>query len=126
MKSNYKINEARAAVFIAEHHKEIYHEIKELSAHKNFAGILQAIVNLIRTLQEKGDFMKIITHIKYIGWIYHRGNDYIKYIIENLFVRSFEGMRKRCSSNQWKQVYAEMPKAFQVIYRSQTNFFKTL
>ncbi|ADY52142.1 MULTISPECIES: DUF7674 family protein [Bacteroidota] len=121
MKSKQKINEDRAAVYLAEHHKEISNEIRELSAHKNFAGILQAVVNLIRCLLEKGEFTKITRHIRYIGWIYQRGNDYIRYIIENLFVRSFEGIRRRCSPNQWQQLYTEIPKPFQVVYLTQNN-----
>ncbi|WP_447952073.1 DUF7674 family protein [Chryseobacterium koreense] len=126
MKSKQKINEDRAAVYIAEHHKEIGKEIRELSSNKNFAGILQAVVNLIRCLLEKGEFAKIIRHIKYIGWIYQRGNDYIRYIIENLFVRSFEGIRRRCSPSQWQQLYAEIPKSFQAIYLIQNNTIQTI
>lgn len=122
MKSKEKINEDRAAIYMAAHHKEIREEIQELSLRKNFAGILQAVLNLIRGLLEKGEFEKIIRHIKYIGWVYQRGNEYIKYLIENLFVRSFESIRKRCSQTQWEQLYAEIPKPFKTLYLTQNRF----
>lgn len=122
MKTKVKINEEKAAVYLANHHKEIGEEIRELSVSRNFAGILQAVINLIRDLLTKGEFVKISRHIKFEWWIYQRGNEYIKYIIENLFVRSFEGIRKRCSISQWQRLYEEIPKPFKVIYQTQNNF----
>lgn len=122
MNSREKVNEDKAAVYLAVHHKEISDEIKKLSSGKNFAGVLQAVVNQLRSLLERGEFTKITRHIKYIGWIYNVGNEYIKYIIENLFVRSLEGIRKKCSPEQWQRLYTDIPKSFQAIYRAQNNF----
>ncbi|MFD1630127.1 DUF7674 family protein [Pseudopedobacter beijingensis] len=126
MNPKRKINEERAAMYIAVHHKEISEEIQQLSSHKNFAGIIQAVINQIRGLLEKGEFVRIVRHIRYIAWIYQRGNEYIRYIIENLFVRSFEGIRRRCSTKQWLQLYAKIPNPFKVIYLTQNNFIQTV
>ncbi|MDA3613819.1 DUF7674 family protein [Polluticaenibacter yanchengensis] len=117
-----KVNEDKAAIYLAVHHKEISEEIKKLSSVENFAGVLQAVVNQLRRLLDTGEFAKITRHIKYIGWIYKMGNEYIKYIIENLFVRSLEGLRKKCSPAQWQRIYTDIPKSFQVIYQAQNNF----
>lgn len=124
MKSKKHIDVGKATIYIAAHYKEIRKEVEELSSSKNFAGILQALVNELRTLLEKGEFRKISCHIKYIGWIYQRGNKYIKYIVENLFVRSFEGIRRKCSQKQWQQLYVEIPESFKAIYLTQNNLIQ--
>lgn len=122
MKQRVKINEDVAALYIARHHKEIGGEIRLLSLKHNFAGVLQAVVNLLKSLIEKGRTEKAIHHIKYIGWVYQRGNSHIQYLIENLFVRSFESIRKRCAPEQWKLLYVEIPQAFKTFYLTQNNF----
>ncbi len=120
-----KINENRAGVYLAFHYGEIKEEINELSSRKNFAGIFQAIVNHINLLIIKGQTEKIGIRIKLVGWLYKRGNEYVQYIIENLFVRSFEGMKKRCSAEQWSYLYASIPNNLKNIYQLQTKNYLT-
>lgn len=119
------INEDTAGTYLAYHYGEIKDEINELSTRKNFAGIVQAIVNHINSMLTKGKAEKIGTQIKFIGWLYKRGNDYVKYIIENLFVRSFEGMKRRCTTEQWIYVYQLIPNNLKQVYLLQEKYFIT-
>lgn len=121
MNSKNQINEEQAATFLAAHYKEIGTEIKTLSSDKNFAGIFQAIVNQMRDSLDKGEFSKLIKYLKYTAWTYKRGNEYLQYIIENLFVRSFEGIRKKCTNIQWQRLYKKIPKPLKLIYLTQNN-----
>ncbi|MCA5005559.1 DUF7674 family protein [Sphingobacterium bovistauri] len=120
-----KINENIASAYLESHYDEIKDEIKDeihkLSSRKNFPGILQAIINLLRFLQEKGQIQKIGLHIKVIGRLYNNGNDYLKYIIENLFIRSFEGIRKRCTTHEWNALYKQIPVNLKKIYLLQNQ-----
>lgn len=54
----HKINESAATVYLANQYGEIKEEINELYAHKNFAGIFQAIVNHINSLISKKQTQK--------------------------------------------------------------------
>lgn len=121
MNSKNQINEEQAAIFLATHYKEISTEIKSLSSDKNFAGMFQAIVNQMRSSLDKGEFSKLIKYLKYTSWTYKRGNEYLQYIIENLFVRSFESIRKKCTNIQWQRLYKKIPKPLKLIYLTQNN-----
>lgn len=120
-----KINENNAGVYLAFHYGEIKEEINKLSTRKNFAGMFQAIVNHINLSLTRGQTEKIGIRIKLVGWLYKRGNEYVQYIIENLFVRSFEGMKKRCSAEQWNNLYRIIPNNLKNIYQLQTKNYLT-
>ncbi len=120
-----KINENNAGVYLAFHYGEIKEEINQLSTRKNFAGMFQAIVNHINLSLTIGQTEKIGIRIKLVGWLYKRGNEYVQYIIENLFVRSFEGMKKRCSAEQWNNLYRIIPNNLKDIYQLQTKNYLT-
>ncbi len=117
-----KINESEASFYLAYHYAEIEEEINRLSDHKNFAGIFQAIVNHIPLVLARGQVEKMGVKIKLIGWLYKRGNVYVKEIIENLFVRSFTGMKKRCTKEQWTYIFRLVPNNLKRIYYFQNNY----
>ena len=114
-----KINENTASTYLANQYGEIKAEIDELSTRRNYAGVFQAIVNHINLLLSNGQTKKVAIKIRPIGWLYKRGNEYIQYIIENLFVRSFEGMKRRCTSEQWNAVYQLIPTNLRNVYQQQ-------
>ncbi len=120
-----EINENAASTYLAHHYGEIKEEINELSMRKNFAGIFQAIVNHINLLLSKGQIEKIGEKIKFIGWLHKRGNEYVQYIIENLFVRSFEGMKRRCTTEQWIYMYQLIPNNLKHVYQLQNTNYLT-
>ena len=116
-----KLNYSRASYYMAGRFKEIRSEIKSLARHQNFAGVMQALVNHIKSLQAMGQEAKVKRYICYVGKIYSRGNDYVQYIIENLFVRSLGSLQRRASPTSWQAVMCGMPKAFTEIYQKQVN-----
>lgn len=122
-----KLNKTRASRYLAAHYPEIKQEIHTLSCNQNFAGVLQAIVNYLRVLLTRAEIKTISRLIRFVGWVYLRGDQYIKYIIENLFVRSFEGIRKRCTSQQWQFLFQNLPQPFKKVYTIQieNNLIKT-
>ncbi|WP_312191814.1 hypothetical protein [Sphingobacterium sp.] len=121
-----KINEQSAGQYLADHYGEIKEEINHLSSHRNIAGIFQAIVNHSNYLLANGQIEKIGIRLKYIGWLYKRGNEQVCDLIENLFVRSFRGMKRRCTSEQWIYMYQHIPKNLKQIYLLQnTNSLAT-
>lgn len=116
-----RINPTRASRYLAAHYPEIKGEIYVLSKNKNFAGVLQAIVNYLRVLIANSEITEVSRHIKFVGCLYVKGNKYIKYIIENLFVRSFEGIRKRSTPQQWQFIFQNLPLPFKNIYLLQNG-----
>lgn len=113
------INENKATDYITVHYKEINNEIRQLSNHKNFAGILQAVVNFLKSQLTNGQIQKIGDRIKVMGWLHKRGNDYVRFIIENLFVRSFDSMKKSCTPPQWEDLYKRFPLDLKKVYVAQ-------
>lgn len=102
-------------------YKEIRCEIVLLARKKNFAGVLQALVNHLRFLQAKHDLAKVSRYIKYLAPIYDKGNKYVQYLIENLFVRSFGSLRNHSGREEWAILYAQLPTRFAAIYEQQIN-----
>lgn len=116
-----KINQIRASRYFAAKVPEIKEEINVLTITGNFAGVLQAVVNHLKSLLQERQIKTMTSIIRNVGWVYARGSQYIKEIIGNLFVRSFEGLRKRCGVPQWQLLYCKFPPAFRKIYVRQTH-----
>lgn len=110
------LNPPKASRYLSAHYPEIKEEIDSLSSDQNFAGVLQAVVNYLNHLRANAAIRTMSRLIRFVGWLYCRGDQYIKYLIENLFVRSFAGIRKRCTPQQWHFLYKKFPKPFKEIY----------
>ena len=115
------INRNKAAKYFANYYPEIKEEIRFLSLRKNFAGIIQSIINYLFQLLEQSKQIIVVSKIKEMGWLYTRGNNDVKDLIENLFVRSFRAMQKRYSPAEWNFLLEKCPIAFQNIYQNQIN-----
>lgn len=122
MKSEKKMNEEQAALYIALHHQEIGNEIQVLSSHKNFAGILQVVLNRMKSLLERNKLQKAIRLIKNIARLYRKANEKVTNLIENMIILSFSRIAQRCSTKEWQILYANVPKSFKTVYCSQNNF----
>ncbi len=94
-------------------------EITQLSIQDNLAGIMQATINYLKKLLHESKVNIIAHHIKLMEMIYKGGDSYVKDMIENLFVRSFESFKKHAKISHWKLLYQYMPVTFQVIYNDQ-------
>lgn len=114
-----KLNQYGAGLYMALHYKEIRSEINFLLRKHNFAGALQAVINHLRSLIVLQSTDKICQHIHFLGMIYGRGNHYVKYILENLFVRSLGGLRRISSVNTWAVIEAQLPTPFLEVLKGQ-------
>lgn len=114
-----KINPLTAVEYMKVFYPSIRSEITELSLQNNFPGIMQITTENLKNLSQHSKIQKMNVCIKRMFWIYRNGNSYIRYIIENLFVRSFSGIQKNLQPQQWKFLYQEIPSAFREIYSSQ-------
>ncbi|MCL4639006.1 MULTISPECIES: DUF7674 family protein [Olivibacter] len=113
-----KINQDEIPDIISAEIPEIKREISELSR-ENLAGALQVVVSYIRDRITVHEIAKVIYSISLVGWIYNCGNERVKDLIENLFVRSFNGMRKLCSQYEWGLIEKRIPIKLLTVYTKQ-------
>ncbi|KYH05564.1 hypothetical protein ABE425_03500 [Chryseobacterium cucumeris] len=113
------INQKIAVEYLKFFYPPLRNEITQLSVQDNFAGIMQATVNYLKHLLQESKINIIAHHIKLMDWIYRNGNSYVRTMIENLFVRSFESFKKHAKIQHWKLLYQYMPVSFQIIYNEQ-------
>ena len=116
-----KINEKSTIEYLKAFYPDIRNEISNLSERNNFAGIIQTTVDYLKNLLEQSKIQSVIRNVKRMDWIYKRGNSYVRYLIENIFIRSFESLRRKISPQQWKFIFQEIPSDFKTIYMKQTR-----
>lgn len=114
-----RVNEDNMANYLAHDCREIEEEIVLLSKKHNIAGVLQAVVNFLRTLLLNNRLTDACMHIRFLGQVYQKGNKYVRYLIENLVVRAFESFRRQCDQQQWEQLYGRIPYQLQGVYQQQ-------
>lgn len=113
------INQKIAVEYLKFFYPPLRQEITQLSVQDNFAGVIQATINYLKNLLLESKVSIIAHHIKLMDMIYKIGDSYVKQIIENLFVRSFESFKKHAKIAHWKLLYQYMPVSFQLIYNEQ-------
>ncbi len=113
------INQAKATEYLKFFYPQLRTEIIQLSIQDNFAGIIQSTINYLRRLLQESKVNIMVHHITMMEMIYKSGDSYVKNMIENLFIRSFESFKKRAKISHWKRLYQYMPVTFQVIYNDQ-------
>lgn len=113
------INQKIAIEYLKFFYAPLRNEITQLSVQDNFAGAIQATINYLKKLLLESKVNIIAHHIKLMDMIYKIGDFYVKQIIENLFVRSFESFKKHAKIAHWKLLYQYMPVSFQLIYNEQ-------
>ncbi|MBP1167657.1 hypothetical protein JOE44_004541 [Chryseobacterium sp. PvR013] len=113
------INKKIAVEYLKFFYPPLRNEITQLSVQDNFAGIMQATVNYLKNLLQESKISIIAHHLKLMDSIYKNGDSYVRTMIENLFVRSFESFKKHAKIQHWKLLYQYMPVSFQIIYNEQ-------
>jgi hypothetical protein len=114
-----KINQKIAVEYLKFFYPRLRTEIAQLSIQDNFAGVIQSTVNYLKNLLMESRINIISHHIKLMDMIYKNGDSYVRDMIENLFVRSFESFKKHAKIQHWKLLYQYMPLNFQLIYNDQ-------
>lgn len=117
----HKINRFTAVEYLKVFFPSVRREIVTLSEQNNFPGVIQVMIDDMKIDTQKSNVQKINISIKRMYWIYKNGNSYIRYIIENLFIRSFASLRKSLKPQQWRFLYQEIPKDFRMVYSEQTK-----
>jgi hypothetical protein len=113
------INQKIAIEYLKFFYPPLRKEITNLSVQDNFPGVIQATVNYLKDLLQESKVNIVAHHLKLMDMIYKGGDSYVKDMIENLFVRSFESFKKHSKIQHWKLLYEYMPVTFQVIYNDQ-------
>ncbi|WP_089854494.1 hypothetical protein [Chryseobacterium taeanense] len=114
-----KINQKIAIEYLKFFYPRLRTEITQLSIQNNFAGVIQSTINYLKNLLMESRINIISHHIKLMDMIYKNGDSYVRDMIENLFVRSFESFKKHAKIQHWKLLYQYMPINFQLIYNDQ-------
>lgn len=114
-----KINQKIAVEYLKFFYPRLRNEITQLSIQDNFAGVIQSTINYLKNLLMESRINIISHHIKLMDMIYKNGDSYVRDMIENLFVRSFESFKKHAKIQHWKLLYQYMPINFQLIYNDQ-------
>lgn len=114
-----KLNRYRASYFLAQRCTAIQSDLRSLAQKRNFAGLLQAVINHLRVLHANREFVTINAYINHLSRAYGRGNGCVRYLIENLFVRSLGFLKKNSTPAEWIVLYNHLPLAFVHVYEQQ-------
>ena len=111
-----KINQMEIRDIIISEIPEVKDEVSKLSSKDNIAGAMQIVVTFTRDMLKGHHLSKVHWCIALIGWVYGRGNEMVRDIIANIFVRSFNGMRNLCSQVEWQIIQEQMPANLYAVY----------
>lgn len=100
---------------------ELKQEVGKAFYKQNAAAVLQVVVNFARDMLVKRNLCRVKWCIYYVGSVHEKGDAVVKDIIENLFVRSFNGMKRLCGPVEWQEVYSKIPVNLGTIYLRQAN-----
>lgn len=110
------IHPLEVPIMISRKIPEVQEEVGKLTSPDNIAGALQVVVNYIRALLHRHRFSKVQYCITLIDQIYGGGSPAVREIIEQLFIRSFDGMRKLCTQKEWLVLQSKMPLNLHAVY----------
>lgn len=119
----YKINQTELPEIIAQEIPEVKNEIGKLSSKENIAATLQIVVTYTREMLTRHQVAKVNYCMALMGWIYSLGNEPIRDLIENLFVRSFNGMRSLCRPKEWNEIQSRIPTRLYTVYMAQNEIY---
>ncbi|GGG94679.1 hypothetical protein GCM10007415_32200 [Parapedobacter pyrenivorans] len=118
------INRKELSFIVASELPEIRDEIGHIRSKENVAGVMQAVVNYMRDMARGRQIDKIVRRMKLVGWVYGRTDSAIRETISNVFVRSFNGLRNRCSNWDWTRIQQQMPSNLYSVYAVQNRVLK--
>lgn len=103
---------------------ELKQEVGKAFYKQNAAAVLQVVVNFARDMLVKRNLSRVKWCIHYVGSVHEKGDAVVKDIIENLFVRSFNGMKRLCTPAEWQEIYSKIPENLGIIYSNQRHAFQ--
>lgn len=110
------INQNDLSHVVASELPDVRDEIDHLQAKENIAGVMQVVATYAKDMLRAKHFAKVSRCMRLVGWLYGRGNVFVRDIIANVFVRSFNGMRNLCDQREWMQLREAMPSNLYSVY----------
>lgn len=114
----YRIKKDELAEIVQNEIPESKQEIEKLTQKDNVAGIVQILANLLKDLVRSKSWIRVKWVLMFTGWLYDRGENYIKDIIENIFVRALGSVNKMCTAREWGYIKQSTPVRIYRIYLS--------
>lgn len=118
------INQQEITGIIAREIPEVKAEIDHLSSQANIAGVMQIVVTFARDMLVQRSLAKVNWCMALIGWMYGRGDQTVKEMIENVYVMSFNGMRNLCGQREWQLIQQQIPANLYSIYITQNQGYR--
>lgn len=100
---------------------EVTLEITKPTTKKNPAAVIQGVVNYLRDRLALHEIAKVRYTMAFMGWVYARSEDKARELVENLFVRSFNSLKRHCSGFEWEEIESSIPQRLYTIYLLQNN-----
>ena len=100
---------------------EVSEEVNRLSSKENIAGAIQIVVTFMKDMLQHHNLPRVRWSMMFMGWLYGRSDAAVKEIIENLFVRSFNGMKRICNPQEWQSVETKIPYSLRSVYIRQLS-----
>ncbi|MEC3874337.1 DUF7674 family protein [Chryseobacterium salviniae] len=116
-----KLNEKMAVELMKVFYPSIRNQISQMHTEHNFGGILQMLVEELKTSIASNHITKVITGINRMDYIYQKGNAYVRYMIERLFIKPFSSLKYSAHPQQWKLICQEMSDSFLFVYQLHTE-----
>ena len=120
------INKRIAVEYLKIYYPAVRDEIMQLSVQNNFAGIIQITIDQLKIFLQESKTHLVIRNIKVMEWLHRNGTSYIRQMIENLFITSFESLKRNSDREQWEILYQQMPLKFQVLYIEQIRQYEVI
>lgn len=112
------MNNEEATRYLAAKMPELGTQIHGLSRDGNFAGVLQAVVNHQHSLLASHRVAKVTETIRQLWQIYLRGNETVRFLVKNLYLRAQLCLEQRCNRKEWKYIMVRIPAGFGRLTRS--------
>lgn len=114
-----KIKKSDLFQLISSEIPEVQEEVNRLSSRDNIAGAIQIVITFMKDMLHVHNLSRVSWSMMFMGWLYGRGDSRLKELIENLFVRSFNSMKRHCDPQEWYMVQKKMPFSLRKVYAYQ-------
>jgi len=115
------MDKTQASFFLVQKCTQISTQLGALASKSNFAGILQAVINHFHSLIEKAEIPTMVNYLRTISRVYRKGDQETRFLVENMFLRAQQGIKNRCTGDQWQYYYGHMPLDLRTAHRLINN-----
>ncbi|MBO9594572.1 MAG: hypothetical protein J7599_16840 [Niabella sp.] len=113
------MNQYEIPAMIEDELPAIVHELETTRQFGNALHIMQVLVRFIKGMLATHNLPVVIKCMRMVDRIYEKGDRIVKNAIENIFIRSFSGLQKKCSKAEWKLLSTKIPITLYSVYIQQ-------